>query len=110
MQSYDIPYFFVNLEHQAQLMKIMIFNADTDEKLGIAYTESLLPRVSESGNFYVFPFDGYVVKDGVLKRVPDGLYYGKIKILKANGDPAKAADWEKWTSPDFLIDRPGVDD
>lgn len=110
MQDYDIPYFFVNLEHQAQELKIIIFNAETNEKLGVAYTESLLPRVATSGNFFVFSFDGYVVKDGVLKRVPDGLYYAKIKVLKANGDPLIKADWEKWVSPDFLIDRPGTDD
>ena len=110
MQGSDVPYFWVNLEHQAQKLEIKIFNAETDKNLGVAYTETLLPHVSMSGYGYIFPFDGYVMKSGVLTRVPDGLYYAKIKVLKANGDPAKAADWEKWTSPDFLIDRPGVDD
>ncbi len=110
MQGEDVPYFWVNLEHQAQKLDISIFDATTNKNLGVAYTETLLPRASLSGYGYIFPFDGYVMKKGVLTRVPDGLYYAKIKVLKANGDPAKAADWEKWTSPDFLIDRPGVDD
>ena len=110
MQGEDVPYFWVNLEHQAQKLDISIFDATTNKNLGVAYTETLLPRASLSGYGYIFPFDGYVMKKGVLTRVPDGLYYAKIKVLKANGDPAKAADWEKWTSPNFLIDRPGVDD
>jgi hypothetical protein len=39
-------------------------------------------------------------------KVPGGTYYAVARILKAYGNPLNPADWDTWTSPEFVIDRP----
>jgi subtilisin family serine protease len=106
MEGYDIPRFLVNFHHQSQKMVIKIYDAETDANWGKFVKELYLPRNSSTSGFFEFAFDGYTVKKGVTYKVPDGTYYAKIKLLKANGNPLNPAHWETWTSPDFVIDRP----
>lgn len=106
MEGYDIPRFLVNFHHQSRKMVIKIYDAETDANWGKFVKELYLPRNSSTSGFFEFPFDGYTVKKGVTYKVPDGTYYAKIKLLKANGNPLNPAHWEWWTSPEFVIDRP----
>ena len=71
-----------------------------------AYDESYLPRNSSATGFFAFPFDGFTYAGSSVFEVPDGIYYVKIYVLKALGDPSNPAHWETWTSPRFEIDRP----
>lgn len=106
MEGYDIPRFLVNFHHQSQKMVFKIYDAETDANWGKFVKELYLPRNTSTSGFFEFAFDGFTVKEGVTYKVPDGVYYAKIKLLKANGDPLNPAHWEYWTSPDFVIDRP----
>jgi len=105
MQDGDIPYFLVHLDHQSRAFTMEIF-AESGKAWHRAYNEEYLPRNSSTTGFYAFPFDGYTFAGSKVFGVPDGTYYAVISILKANGDSNNPADWETWTSPLFVIDRP----
>ena len=105
MQGSDIPYFLVHLEHQSRTFRMEIFS-QTGKAWFRAYNEEYMPRNSSSTGFYAFPFDGTTFAGNKLYTVPDGTYYAVISILKANGNSSNPADWETWTSPLFVIDRP----
>lgn len=106
MQGDDIPFIWVHLDHQALKMKIKVYDAATDQGWGTVLKESYLTRNSTADSFFEIGFDGYTTKSGKLTRVPDGTYYMVLSVLKANGNSANPADWETWTSPDFVIERP----
>jgi subtilisin family serine protease len=106
MDGDDIPFFWFILNHQSQKMVIKIYDATTDYNWGKAVKETYLPRSPSLNNYYEWAFDGYTVKRGVTMKVPDGTYYAVARILKANGNPLNPADWDTWTSPEFVIDRP----
>lgn len=105
MQGEDVPYFLVHFEHQAQTLQINIF-AETGKDWHFAYKENYLPRNASGTGFFALPFDGTTFAGKILYTVPDGTYYAVISVLKANGNAANPADWETWTSPLFVIDRP----
>lgn len=105
MQGSDIPFFLLHLDHQSRMLRIEIFS-DKGKAWNRAYNEEYLPRNSTSTGFFAFPFDGTTFAGIKLKTVPDGTYYAVISVLKANGDSNNPADWETWTSPMFVIDRP----
>lgn len=105
MQGTDIPFFLVHFEHQARTFRMEIFSA-SGKNWHRAYNEDYLPRNSSTTAFYAFPFDGTTFAGNTLYTVPDGEYYAVISVLKALGNPSNPADWETWTSPHFIIDRP----
>lgn len=105
MQGSDIPFFLVHFEHQARLFRIEIFSQN-GKAWHRAYNEEYLGRNSTSTGFFAFPFDGTTLAGNKTYTVPDGTYYAKISVLKALGDASNPADWETWTSPLFVIDRP----
>jgi minor extracellular serine protease Vpr len=105
MQGDDIPYFLVHFDHQPQVFRIDIY-AENGKAWHRAYNEEYLPRNSSPTSFYAFPFDGATFTGNKIYTVPDGTYYAVISVLKANGDSGNPADWETWTSPLFVIDRP----
>jgi minor extracellular serine protease Vpr len=105
MVGEDIPYFLVHFEHQSALFRVEIFSA-TGRAWHKAYNESWMPRNSTSTSFFAFPFDGHTFAGNRTYQVPDGTYYALISVLKANGNSNVPSDWETWTSPLFVIDRP----
>lgn len=105
LQGFDMPYFLVHLDHQSRLFRVEIF-AQKGKNWHRAYNEEYMPRNSTSTGFFAFPFDGYTMNGNKVNMVPDGTYYAKISVLKANGDSNNPAHWETWTSPMFVIDRP----
>jgi minor extracellular serine protease Vpr len=105
MQGDDIPYFLVHFDHQPRTFTIDIYS-ENDKSWHLAYDEEYLPRNSSPTSFYAFPFDGMTFAGNKIYTVPDGTYYAVISVLKANGDSGNPADWETWTSPLFVIDRP----
>ncbi len=105
MQGNDIPFFLVHLDHQSRTFRMDIFSA-SGKAWHRAYNESYLPRNSTSTGFFAFPFDGYTFAGNKIFMVPDGEYYAVITVLKANGVASNPTDWETWTSPNFVIDRP----
>lgn len=105
MQGNDIPFFLVHFDHQAQVFRMDIYSAN-GKSWKRAYNENYLPRNSTTTGFFAFPFDGTTFAGTKLYVVPDGEYYAVISVLKALGNPGNPADWETWTSPNFVIDRP----
>ncbi len=105
MVGEDIPYFLVHFDHQSALFRVEIFSA-TGRAWHKAYNETWMPRNSTSTSFFAFPFDGYTFAGNRTYQVPDGTYYALISVLKANGNSNVPSDWETWTSPLFVIDRP----
>lgn len=106
MQGDDIPFFWVNLNHQSKKMLMKVYEAETDKPWGVFFKELYLPRNESNDYFYEFAFDGITSKGIRTLEVPDGTYYAVIKILKANGNPGNPDHWDTWTSPAFVIDRP----
>jgi hypothetical protein len=105
MQGSDIPFFLVHFEHQSRLFRVEIFS-QSGKAWHRAYNEEYMGRNSSSTGFFAFPFDGTTFAGNKLYTVPDGTYYAVISVLKALGDANNPADWETWTSPLFVIDRP----
>jgi minor extracellular serine protease Vpr len=105
MEDDNIPYFLVHFDHQPRTFRIDIY-AENGKSWHRAYNEEYLPRNSAPTSFYAFPFDGMTFAGKKTYTVPDGTYYAVISVLKANGDSGNPADWETWTSPLFVIDRP----
>jgi hypothetical protein len=105
MQGYDIPFFLVHFDHQARTFLMDIY-AQNGKAWNRAYNEDYLPRNSTTTGFFAFPFDGTTFAGKKVYTVPDGTYYAVLSVLKANGDAKNPADWEIWTSPLFVIDRP----
>jgi minor extracellular serine protease Vpr len=105
MQGTDIPYFLVHFEHQSRLFRMEIFS-QKGKAWQRSYNEEYMPRNSTTTSFFAFPFDGSTFAGNKINTVPDGTYYAVISVLKANGNAGNPADWETWTSPMFVIDRP----
>lgn len=101
----DMPYFLIHFDHQSRSLKMEVFSA-SGKSYHTFWKEEYLPRNALSTGFFAFPFDGYSYAGKKTFQVPDGTYYVKVSILKANGDASIPADWETWTSPMFVIDRP----
>ncbi len=105
MQGSDIPFLLVHLNHQSRLLRVEIF-AKNGKDWHRAYNEEYLPRNSTTTGIFAYPFNGTTFAGGRTYTVPDGEYYAVLSVLKANGDADNPADWETWTSPNFVIDRP----
>lgn len=120
MQGDDFPYLLVHFEHQVEVFRVEILEADTGKLIhpvfNVAIYEEYLPRNSTTTGFYAFAWDGTrIFNNGfsgvgntqdVTTPVPDGMYILRIKALKANGDATNPDHWEMWESPAFEIDRP----
>lgn len=109
MEGDDIPFFLVHFDHHSRRFKMEVYQdleKAPDRYWYYAYDESYLPRNSSATGFFALPFDGFTFAGSSVFEVPDGIYYVKISVLKALGDPNNPAHWESWTSPRFEIDRP----
>jgi minor extracellular serine protease Vpr len=112
MQGFDVPYILIHFEHQVQVFRVRIFNADGSPVHPVhnfGFKLEYLPRNATTTGFFAFAWDGTRLQDNgndKVKVVPDGQYYLVVEALKANGDSNNPAHWETWTSPLFTIDRP----
>jgi subtilisin family serine protease len=120
MQGDDFPYLLVHFEHQVEIFRVEILNANSGKLIhpvfNAAIYEKYLPRNSTATGIFAFAWDGTRIQSNGYKGVgytedmtipvPDGMYKLLIKALKANGDPNNPAHWEMWESPEFEIDRP----
>ena len=102
----DVPYFLVHLNHQSRSMRFEVFDAASGKAYHTFAREEYLPRNSTTTGFFAWAFDGKTFAGNKTYTVPDGTYYVKVSLLKANGDAGNPAHWETWTSPAFTIDRP----
>ncbi len=115
MTSGDIPYVLAHFAHQARQIRVELFEAATNKRVGEALRDEYRERNSRrtgttndanSDVYLSFAIDGTVKKGNVREQVPDGSYYAVFSVLKALGDSANPAHTESWTSPAFAIDRP----
>lgn len=106
--GFNRPYFLVHLDHQVRELRLEVFDAATGRNWGRTGTFDYFGRNSTSTGFFAFAFDGTTSagRAGRPRVVPDGDYEVRVSVLKALGDPANPAHWERWTSPVFTIDRP----
>jgi minor extracellular serine protease Vpr len=107
LQNGDIPYFLIHLDHQARLFRMEVKEALTGRAVGLAQEdEHFLGRNSTPDGFWVYAWDGNLVRNKQTRPAPDGIYVIEVKVLKAGGEMGNPAHWETWTSPRFIIDRP----
>jgi minor extracellular serine protease Vpr len=113
----DFPHLVIQFSHPVAKVLVEVRNASTHQyvnknfKYGMVF--NWVPRNATTSTVYDFVWDGTLMKDVFptssivnYKYVNDGTYYLVVKSLKALGIAANPADWETWTSPDFVIDRP----
>lgn len=105
MQGLDMPFMLIHFDHHSRRMRVEMF-AEKGKNWHRAYDEEYLPRNSTSTGFFSFPLDGITVSGNKVHQLPNGSYYAKLSVLKANGDSNDPAHWETWTSPLFVIARP----
>jgi len=100
--AYNIPSLLVHLDLQAREMRAEIYSTS-----GKAWHRAIdlqyLPRSSTATEFFAYPWAGTTFAGNKTYTVPDGTYVIKLSVLKPMGG---SMDWETWTSPEFVIDRP----
>jgi minor extracellular serine protease Vpr len=119
LQNGDVPYFLVNLAHQARMVRAEILNAGNGRPVhpvfNVAFQEEFLPRNSAAaGAFFAWSWNGTRIHSNgrggpaaeLKKVVPNGTYIVRLSVLKALGNPGNPAHWETWTSPSITIARP----
>jgi subtilisin family serine protease len=115
MTAGNVPYVLAHFAHQVRKVKIEIYNATTNARVGEVLRDEYRERNSRrtgttndanSDVYMPFAIDGSVKKGKGREAVPDGSYYVVFSAEKALGDSANPAHTETWTSPAFTIDRP----
>ena len=115
MTDGNVPYVLAHFAHQVRKVKIDLYNATTNVRVGEALRDEYRERNSRrtgttndanSDVYMPFAIDGSVKKGKGREPVPDGSYYVVFSAEKALGDSANPAHTESWTSPVFTIDRP----
>jgi subtilisin family serine protease len=100
--AYTMPSLLVHFDLQAREMRAEIYSTS-----GKAWHRAIdldyLPRNSTATSFFVYPWAGTTFAGNKTYTVPDGTYMIKLSVLKPMGG---TMDWETWTSPEFVIDRP----
>jgi minor extracellular serine protease Vpr len=109
----DTPRVVVHFEHAARLVKMNIVEATKLKSWGRALTEDYYPQSSATvvgsdatDATFTFTWNGTTTLGKKVVEVPNGDYLIKLSVLKALGDPSRAADWEVWTSPVVTINHP----
>jgi subtilisin family serine protease len=115
MTGGDVPYVLAHFAHQARKVRVELFAAETNRRVGEVLREEYRERNSRrtgttndtnSDVYLSFVIDGTVKSGNDRATVGDGAYYVVFSVEKALGDDANPAHWESWTSPPFRIDRP----
>jgi minor extracellular serine protease Vpr len=111
----DKPYVLAHFAHQVRKVRIELFNAATNKRVGLALTDEYRERNSRrtgttndanSDVYMPFLLDGTVKHGNGTVTVPNGSYYAVLSVEKALGDDGNPAHWETWTSNPFSIARP----
>lgn len=106
LQSDDVPYVVVHLDHGAERLTLDIVDAATAKPWGRALMLSHVGQSASATSVTRYGWKGTTTLDGRLTVVPDGDYLIKLRALRALGDPDNEAHWETWTSPVVTLDRP----
>ena len=115
MANGDVPYVLAHFAHQVRKVRIELFDAASNKRIGEALRDEYRERNSRrtgttndtnSDVYMPFAIDGLVKKGNDRVVVPDGTYYAVFSAEKALGDSANPAHTETWTSAAFKIDRP----
>lgn len=106
MADGDIPYLLVHFDHQCELFRVEVVDANSGRSWHKAFEERYVPRNSTPTGFFAFAWDGYTTAGKKVSEVPNGDYVMRVSLLKALGDPNNPAHWETWTSPVIRIERP----
>jgi subtilisin family serine protease len=106
LQSGDIPYVLVHLEHQSRELRMEIFDADTGKAWHRAFSQNYVGRNNSATGAFALAWDGSTFNGSKTLQVPNGRYVIKMTVIKALGDEANPAHVETWTSPVITIARP----
>jgi subtilisin family serine protease len=109
----DIPYVIVHLDHQVEMLKLTVLDAQTGRPVNPAFNTAVeVPferRNGSPGAFFAYAWDGSLTRTVAgrefSRQVADGDYILELKALKAGGNDRKDDHWETWTSPVITIDR-----
>ena len=115
MTGGDVPYVLAHFAHQVRKVRIELFDAATNRRVGEVLRDEYRERNSRrtgttndtnSDVYMPFAIDGTVKHGNRRDMVADGSYYVVFSVQKALGDDSNPAHWETWTSNAFTIDRP----
>ncbi|WP_279426289.1 S8 family peptidase [Anaeromyxobacter terrae] len=106
MTGDDVPFFLVHLDHPSRTLRLDVTDAASGKAWHTALAEDYLARNSTSTGFFALAWDGTTAAGTRSYTVPNGSYRVTVSVLKALGDPANPADWERWTSPVITVARP----
>jgi minor extracellular serine protease Vpr len=115
MTAGDVPYVLAHFAHQARKVRVELFNAATNARVGEVLRDEFRERNSRrtgttndtnSDVYLAFAIDGSIKKGKGREVVADGLYYAVFSVEKALAEGANPAHTERWTSASFRIDRP----
>jgi minor extracellular serine protease Vpr len=108
LQSDDVPFVLIHLNHQVANLKVEVIDVTTGRSLNFADDEDFFQRNSAANSFFAFAWDGTTMRrpGGRTRPVPNGTYRLELSVLKALGDPRNPAHVERWTSPNITIARP----
>jgi len=75
-----------------------------------AADNDFFPRNRQVNTFFALSWDGTTFRraGGRVMTLPNGTYRVELSILKALGDPRNPAHFERWTSPNTTVARPGT--
>jgi minor extracellular serine protease Vpr len=101
----DIPVVQAFFGHFPQEMELWAVNVADGERF-LVQEESYLRRSPQPGFYWPFGWSGMTAtgSGGNLRPVPSGTYVFELSLLRAMGDPADEAHWDRWTSPEFRVD------
>ena len=116
MESDDIPFFLVHLNHQSRSYEFRLLNASNGEPVhpvfGTFDKDEYVGRNTTATGFFAFAWDGTRAHSNgnpdLRKLVPNGTYLVELRVLKALGDPGNPDHWEIWTSPPVTLARPAT--
>ncbi|AUX22916.1 peptidase S8 [Sorangium cellulosum] len=106
LESGDLPYVMVHLDHGAERLILDVVEAATARRWGRALTLSRVGQSASATAAARYGWKGRTIRDGAPTLVPDGAYRIELRVLRALGDPDNPAHWETWTSPVVTLDRP----
>jgi minor extracellular serine protease Vpr len=108
LASGDVPYVLIHFDHQVQQIQLKVLDAVTGHSMHFIDNSKYIQRNSTASGFFYWTFDGTTLSADLQRTftVPNGNYVIEVRALKALGDRFNPADWETWTSPNFIIARP----
>jgi hypothetical protein len=105
MAGTDTPFFLIHFDHQPRLVRMEVVDV-SGKSWHRAFETEYLGRNSTATGFFAFGWDGVTTSGNKSYVVPNGRYVVKLSVLKALGDAANPAHWERWDSPVVTVARP----